>query len=378
MVSTIILTFFLIAVCIQFGYVICFFSRIKALRKPIVSALENDRKPVSVLICARNEADNLLRNLPQILSQRYIGKNGEPAYEVIVVNDRSDDHSLDVLKALTTQYAHLRYIHISSSEKAIWKGKRDALARGMELVQNDWIVFTDADCVPAGKDWLTYITRPFAEGKEIVCGYGAYKQEKGMLNAMVRCETMHTFLQYSTYALAGFPYMAVGRNMACTKTVWMRAQQSDRWNKVISGDDDMLIQACATKDNVAIVAIPESHTYSDAPRNWQAWFRQKKRHMSTGKFYKPVSRILLSMYAMSHACFWIFLIPLLTHAKYFYVAVVFGVLRWLLYGNIWKQLVNVTQEKGLQFCFWVFDPLWLLYNFVLSPYIIFKNKQHWK
>jgi hypothetical protein len=218
---------------------------------------------------------------------------------------------------------------------------------------------------------------PLARGKEIVAGYGAHRYRIGLLNAFVRWETMHTFLQYSTYALSGKPYMAVGRNLACTKEVYLRAQQSAVWNELPSGDDDLLMQSCATRDNTAVVAHRDAFTVSDARPGWRAWLRQKQRHMSTGKYYSDETQALLAIYAASHALSWLLFFVLMYWSAWTLVLFIMG-MRCAIYWTIWQSTAWKLQDRRLLAWIPLCDVGWLMYNFVLSPYIIWKNKQQWK
>jgi glycosyltransferase involved in cell wall biosynthesis len=366
---------FTVAVFIQYGFAL-FFLFVK--QKPLTNTLNiQPPQPVSVIICAKNEADNLQQNLPSILAQRY--KNGAaiPFYEVIVVNDCSTDATSAVLNQFCNTHQNLRAIHINPDAPRSLPGKKHALNVGVNAAQNDWLLFTDADCKPADEDWIGQMTGPFRSNKQIVVGYGKYNHAKGLLNAFTRWETIHTFLQYSSYTKAGRPYMAVGRNLACTKNIWLKAQEAHFWTKLPSGDDDLLMQAMANRENTAIIDSPHSFTLTNAKTTWTDWMRQKQRHMSTGKYYKPVIKGLLSIYASSHALVWL-LFPVLVCLSYQTSAVIAAMLaRCILLWSAWAITSNKLQEKGLVFYFPFFDFGWMIYNFAFSPYIIWKNKKQW-
>lgn len=376
MLTSVLFWLFVFSIAIQCGYALYFFTRIFNLSR----RSEGDIHPslsVSVIICAKNEAGNLEQNLPSILAQRYSNASGKPMYEVIVVNDASEDDTEAVLYRLEQEYSHLWHVSISKDEPRLFKGKKFALGKGVSHASASSLLLTDADCAPASENWLRYMVRPLEEGKEIVAGYGAHRFRKGALNAFVRWETMHTFLQYSTYAMAGMPYMAVGRNLACTKAVFLKAQQSDIWNELPSGDDDLLIRACATEANTAIVANPEAFTFSDSRASWKDWLRQKQRHLSTGKYYKPQIQTVLAVYALAHALSWI-LFLILTYWSDWSMVFIVMVMRCAIYWTIWQTTVLRLKEKKLFSWFLFCDIGWLVYNFVLAPYIFWKNKQQWK
>jgi hypothetical protein len=103
----------------------------------------------------------------------------------------------------------------------------------------------------------------YNDGIEVVLGYGAYKKYPGMLNKFIRFETFHTALQYFSYALAGKPYMGVGRNLSYRKDIFVRNKGFSSINQIPSGDDDLFINMVATKENTAVVIDKDAHTLSE-------------------------------------------------------------------------------------------------------------------
>jgi len=366
---------FLLGITIQIGYALSFFGRIFSLNS--FRGELNDKPPVSVIVCAKNEAENLRQNLPVILSQRYTNDAGKPLYEVIVVNDASTDHTALVLLSVQKDYPGLKVINIAAEEERIFKGKKFALSKGVEIAESQFLVMTDADCKPVSEKWLQLMVAPLTEGKEIAAGYGKFVAHEGLLNSFIRWETMHTFLQYTTYALNGFPYMAVGRNIACRKAIFEKALTSEAWNKLPSGDDDLLVNAAATKDNIAIVVDKDSFTLSMPKADFPEWVSQKQRHLSTGKYYRPAIKALLSVYASSHALIWLLFILLLIvgDTQMVLLAMAF---RCFIYWFIWLYTAKKVGEKGILPLFPILDFTWMVYNFGFSPYILWKNKKQWK
>lgn len=366
---------FLLGVTIQIGYALSFFGKIFTMNsfRPELK----DTPAASVIICAKNEAENLRQNMPAILSQRYMNEAGKPLYEVIVVDDASTDHTALVLLSVQKDHPNLKIVNITAEEERRFKGKKFALSKGVAVAENQFLVMTDADCRPVSDNWLQLMVAPLTEGKEIVAGYGKFKAHQGLLNSFIRWETLHTFLQYSTYAMNGFPYMAVGRNIACTKAIFEKAITSEAWNKLPSGDDDLLVNAAATQDNIAIVVNKDSFTLSMPKADFTDWVSQKQRHLSTGKYYKPSTKGLLSIYASSHALMWLLFIPLLFMGDIQMVLLAMA-FRCFIYWFIWLDTTRKLKEKHLVSLFPVLDFAWMIYNFGFSPYIIWKNKKQWK
>jgi len=179
-----------------------------------------------------------------------------------------------VLKELQLQYDNLVVVTIPLGTERNAPGKKYALSVGVAHAKCDWLLLTDADCAPVSNSWLERMTAPLANGKEIVAGYGGYRKMPGLLNAFTRWETIHAFLQYSTYTLAGRPYMAVGRNMACIKSTLQKAQQSGIWKALLSGDDDLLVRVAGNAHNTAIVCDEMAFTYTESKTTWAEWARQ--------------------------------------------------------------------------------------------------------
>ena len=344
--------------------------------KPLSGQLlpANRRQGVSVVICAKNEAKNLRQNLPEILQQRYLDTNGNPLYEVIEVDDGSEDDTQKVLGELKQQFQHLRILSVAPADAT---GKKNALRVAMQAAHHNWLLLTDADCSPASTEWLEHMVSPLAGGKDIVAGYSGYHKSEGILNGFVRWETMHTYVQYSSYALAGLPYMAVGRNMACTKTVLQKAMLHPVWNALPSGDDDLLVQVAGTADNVAIVCEDAAFTYSPAKTTWQEWAHQKQRHLSTGKYYKAGTKLMLGTYALTHAGMWLMAAVLLFSPFWWYVPVLMGA-RGVLYMILWVSTTRKLKEEIDVYLLPIFDLGWMMYNFAFLPYITWKNKKNWK
>ncbi len=330
---------------------------------------------VSIIICAKNEVENLRRHLPLVLKQQY-GDISAPLYEVVVVNDCSDDGTHQLLTDLQQQYPHLREITITPEVKRTVVGKKFALSTGVAQAANNWLLLTDADCRPASNNWLAHMAAPLAAGKEIVAGYAGHAPAAGLLNKFIRWETTHTFLQLTTYALIGKPYLAIGRNLACTKAVCQRAFNSPQWNLGPTGDDDLLVKESATQKNMALVTDPEAYTYSIARESFNNWRKQKQRHTSDGKYYRPAVQFLLSAYGISQAAVWVYFIYL-AFTPYWQVSAYILLLRCIIYWILWAFTAVKLKEKNIVYLLPLFDIGWMLYNFAFLPYILQKNKQHW-
>ena len=286
---------------IQVFYYLFFYNRLGSYIKKRSKAATVDftHPPFSIIICARNERQNLLKYLPSVLQQDY------PApFEVVVVNDASQDDSDEVLAQLKGEHDNLYFTTIPYDEK-FKHGKKLALTIGIKAAKYEHLLFTDADCEPAGKYWLKHMAQGFSEGKDIVLGFGDYKKQNGFVNLWQRYDTFQIGVQYLSFALRRRAYMGVGRNLAYKKSLFEKTGGFRKHQYILSGDDDLFIRDAATKHNVAIVTEPESFTYSEPANGFGEWMGQKRRHLTTSPFYKFNIKLLLGIEVMSRQLFWV-------------------------------------------------------------------------
>ncbi|MBK8086939.1 MAG: glycosyltransferase [Chitinophagaceae bacterium] len=354
---------------IQVFYYLYFFLRLAFYKEPVKES--SIQHAVSVIVCARDEAQNLADNLPDVLQQDY-----RSTFEVVAVNDNSFDDSKYVLEYLSKPFRNLRPVELKQEARHI-HGKKFPLSIGIKEAKYELLLLTDADCKPAGNKWIERMQDVFSNGKEIALGYGAYNKKPGLLNKFIRFETFLSALQYFSYALAGMPYMGVGRNLAYRKELFFRNKGFSLHNKLAGGDDDLFINRVATKTNTAIVLDADAFTYSDAKTSWSTWRSQKERHYSTGRYYKASHKFLLGLFSFSHFLFY----PLLAASILFFnwriTLCVFG-LRFLLQGLIYYRTMDKLKEKDL-FWFYPLLDIWQWFYYLLFANTLFKKpRKNWK
>lgn len=280
-----------------------FYSSYYLLLKPDLNTevkIYKDLNSLSVIIAARNESEKLKKFLPEVMEQNY------PNFEVIVINDGSLDNTEEILLNYKNQYNNLKIINIDTS-----LGKKEALSIGIENSNNEYLIFTDADCFPASKNWLSLISRKLDNNKEMVLGYGAYKKTSGFVNGFICYDTYMIALQYFSAATIGRPYMGVGRNIAYTKKLWLRTNGFESHKHILSGDDDLFVSEASNSTNVAICIDPDAFTYSIPKKTISEFIKQKSRHLSTSSKYKFIDIILSGGELFSRFAFFISLIVLI-------------------------------------------------------------------
>ncbi|HJP62152.1 MAG TPA: glycosyltransferase [Mucilaginibacter sp.] len=318
---------------VQLYYIIYYHRRLAAY-EPLAELKKSDI-PISVIISARNEEQNLAANLPSILEQEY------PDFEVIVVNDCSLDESEQVLKELCAKYPRLKVVVVTEHDR-FKTGKKFALTMGIKAAKNEHLLFTDADCKPASPNWISRMALNFEGPTEIVLGYSPYYGASGFLSAFIRFETIRTAINYLSAALAGNAYMGIGRNLAYTKTLFFRNKGFASHMHVMSGDDDLFVNENATAENIAIEIHPEAFTFSPPKNSLSSLYRQKRRHMGVGKMYQNKHRRMLSFDALTGFFFYILVVLSLvfTHDPLLAVGLLLfrAITQLILYYKIFRKL----------------------------------------
>lgn len=295
-ISLIFIIVFLIQAYFHFRYFFSFVFRKNEASQEIIK-----KEAVSVIICAHNEIKNLELNLPSFLNQEF------EDYEVIVVNDRSDDGSKEWLTKQNQNHPHFKVIHIEETPNN-FNSKKFALTKGVQSAKNDILLLSDADCQPASEYWVDRMAQSFTKKISIVLGASLYKKRKTFLNQFIRFETLQTALLYLSFAFKKEPYMGVGRNLAYRKSFFLANDGFENLSSIMGGDDDLWVNNHANKENTKICTHPESLTFSNPKENWGAFFKQKKRHLSVGKYYKTKDKFKLGLFHFTQTLLWIIFI----------------------------------------------------------------------
>jgi glycosyltransferase involved in cell wall biosynthesis len=300
----ILLIVFILTATIQIIYYLIIFGKF-SFSKSQTGALK--QVPVSVIVCAKNEQENLKKNIPLLLQQNYSN------YEIVIIDDASSDDTLAIIEEFEkANPTKIKVVKVKNNE-AFWGNKKFALTLGIKSANKEYLLLTDADCYPTSDNWISEMSASFTEEKTIVLGYGAYeKMEGSFLNKIIRFETLLTAIQYFSWAKLGRPYMGVGRNLAYKKDEFYKANGFVTHMKIRSGDDDLFINEASTKYNTTINFNADSITYSEAKTSLQEWILQKRRHVSTAKYYKAFDKFQLGLFYTSQLLFLILAIVLLS------------------------------------------------------------------
>jgi len=365
----ILLYIFIGIIVLQFAYYIGVFS-IFTFKK---AAKGSSVAPaVSVIVCAKNEAENVKQLIPELLNQNYND------FEIILIDDASSDETLQIFESFRKKSSKINIVKVKNNE-AFWGNKKYALTLGIKTAKKPYLLFIDADCVPNSQNWIHEMSTHFTEKQSIILGYGKYKKiSKSLLNKVIRYETLITAIQYFSWARLGKPYMGVGRNLAYAQSEFYKVNGFIDHMNVRSGDDDLFINQAATNKNTTICYTLDSFTISEPKTTFKSWYTQKRRHVSTAEHYKLFDKIQLAIFYCSNVLFFVFAIILLATQHQWQLVTALIVFRyvfcWIAIGNGAAKL----HEKDILYVYPLLEIILLTTQFTVFINNTFSKPVHWK
>ena len=371
--SFIVLIVFGLSLLIQLLYHWGRFSKVAFYKRNARPKLDEELEPVSIVICARDVYEYLIDLIPALLTQDY------PDYEIVVVNDCSDDETEEYLKDLERREPKIKPVQLKQHLN-FFNGKKFPLSMGIKSAKNDIIVLTECNCMPVNDQWLRSVVNRYNNQTEIVIGYSPYVQKKSTLNRIMRFDALQNGLLYLSAALSRHPYMGVGRNLSYRKELFYRNKGFISHYMTSVGDDDLFISQVANKKNTEVLIDAENAILTTPTSSFKLWMLQKSSRYSTVSKYNLGARISLSLFYLSQFLFYASFIALLclkpaftiTNGAIFYIPILvfFFLLRFGTQLIIYHKASKRLGEKGLL-------PGLIAYDFIfafLSPLLRLMGK----
>jgi glycosyltransferase involved in cell wall biosynthesis len=351
---------------VQVCYLIVFIIGLS--KKKVTSNPE--RLPVSVIVCAHDEEENLKELIPALLSQDH------PEFEVIIVDDRSNDSTFDFLIAETAKDHRLRMVHVNRTPPHA-NPKKYALTLGIKAARFEWLLLTDADCRPDGNSWISAMSEQFNEATHFVLGYSPYETRKGLLNAFIRFDTLITAIKYISLALLGIPYMGVGRNLAYRRSQFLELKGFNNILGITGGDDDLYVNLHARGSNTAVCVERAAQTHSKPKTSLKNFLHQKVRHLSVGRHYRFGHRLLLGLFMISWLGVWFIGLPLMFLSNYYIAGglIIFRIILVIITVHLG------AKRFGQKFELWLvplLDFIYAFYYLVTGVRTLVTKKIRWK
>ncbi len=368
--SFIVLIIFFISLVLQLLYHWTLFSKVAFYKRNAHPKLDKELEPVSIVLCARNAYEYLIELIPALLKQDY------PDFEIVVVNDCSDDETEEYLKDLERKEPRVKPVQLKQHLN-FFNGKKFPLSMGIKSAQNDLIILTECKCMPVNDQWLRSMVSRYNPRTEIVIGYSPYVHKKSSLNRIMRFDALQNGLLYLSAALNRHPYMGIGNNLSYRKELFYKNQGFTSHYTTSVGEDDLFINQVATKQNTEVLIDAENAILTNPTSNFKSWMRQKSSRYSTVSKYNGRSRLMLSLFYISQLLFYASFITLLAlfarpafsiaNGAVFYIPFLafFFLLRFGSQLFIYHKASKRLSEKGLLPGLIVYDFLFA----ILSPWL---------
>ncbi len=299
---------------IQLYFYLFFFNGVPRFAKRVNTGkmkLAGEQPPVTIIITTRDQEAILARQLPLILEQEY------PEFQVVVVNDASSDDTDEVLKKLALQYPHLYHTFVPPGVQSI-STKKMALTVGIKAAKYDFLLFTEANCLPSGPHWIASMMQQFTSKTSVVLSYSRYESIKGVFKKLIAYDNLFQGMRYLGLAASKRPYMGVGKNLAYRKELFFNQKGFASHLNLFSGEDDLFISDVAKGKNTRVEVSPAAVmniVTEDAKSHWK---EARINQIYTSSYYKPMAKFRTSLEIFSRYAFYALFITLL----------VFGLINW--------------------------------------------------
>lgn len=321
--------------------------------------------PMSIIVAARNEAERLPALLEALTRQTH------PDYEIVIVDDASDDDSHRIIRSWQARDARIRLVKV---EEPLEPRKKRALALGIEAASHELLALTDADCTPP-PSWLEGAARILANdsGNLLLVGYSPFRSSAGLLNRFSRYETLLTGQLTAAAIGLARPYMAVGRSMFYSKALFHRTGGFSATLKSLSGDDDLFVQQVHARRTGRVVQLfgAESYVPTYAPATLRQWIRQKIRHTSAGRFYPRWAQLHLTIFHATTILLWI--APMLVG----WWGAALLLVRLIVHGTSVGVAARRFDERSLMPWYPVLELLYGAYNVFIAPLGLIRMPSRW-
>ncbi|MBK9270770.1 MAG: glycosyltransferase [Saprospiraceae bacterium] len=339
-------------------WLICFAGLVHYVPKSPESQSNQRLPPVSVIICVHNHKEKIIQLLRVLSGQHY------PQFEIIISDDGSSDGLKEYIQNEFTGFKNLKYIF----ETKTVAGKKPALIRAIESSKYEYLLLTDADCLPVSEYWIREMTTPVIKGDQMVLGFSPYIFKTGILNLIIRFESTLNGIQYLSSALRGKVYMGVGRNLLYHKSIFNPSLLN---LDIPFGDDDLFVNKIGPFVSTAVVLSPNSMVFSEPKNDWKSYFQQRRRHFAAARHYNWENRLFLGVYHFSLILFYFFLI-LGIFSSFGNCIILMYLIRLLVVWFIFAFSAQKLESRDMVLKFPFLEPIYLVFLLVQAPFIWIK------
>lgn len=316
----------------------------------------NTTPTVSVVVAMRNEALNLENLITSLAKQDYAGK-----WELILVDDHSEDNSVQIAQILKHKFSQLTLSCIDSTGS----GKKQALTQGIEQAVGEIIVTTDADC-EFPHIWLTDLVRSFRPETKLVAGSVCLKHNPTFFGALQSIE--FASVMATGLGMLGWnkPIMCNGASLAFRKSAFEAVAGYKGNEHIASGDDEFLMRKISERFPASIrpIRYGNNSCKTEPAKSVNEFFEQRIRWSSKWKANSWTGK-LLAVFVFLFQVLWLPMvaIALFTQSPFLLVGVL---LKIILEGVLLAYVSILIQQRFNLLAFVVLQTLYPPYVIVVA------------
>ncbi|MDR1725658.1 MAG: glycosyltransferase [Bacteroidales bacterium] len=360
---------------IQVLYYIIVYGKVGGFRLPQPKDIAQDSAsfpPISVVIVTRDEQENLKEKLPVILEQQY------PNFEVVIVNNASNDETEFMLKVFQKLYSNLKIVNLYEKTPNKFQGKKYPLSLGIKSAKNDYILLTNANCIPNSYFWIMNMAKGIYKQKNIVLGFNLYEKKNTLLNRFIQYDSLNNAMNYEGMALLGHPYKATGDNLIISKKNFFDNGGFISIYNIASGDMELYVNRVAKKKNTSIILSAEAYIKTEAPQSFSAWIRQKKKKIRSAHYYHFWDKFIVAMPTWAMLFFYTILTFLFVVGFTWQWIVIGIIFKWIIQILLFYKGTKVLMKNKLYIFAPLFEIFFLIFNMLIGMNTLFSKKDRWE
>mgnify|MGYP001159938217 CR=1 FL=1 len=359
---------FLVATVIQLLYHVLIFIRIWFYKE----SEHVNYKPVSVIVSSKNQLDDLRSNLIYFLDQEY------PEFEVIVINDASSDGTDDYLEELQKKYDYLKVVTNTIQENDRFnKGRKFGITLAIKSATHDNLLFSDADSYPSSNQWIKKMQAYFSSKNQIILAHSRLEKRKGLLNRLLRYESLYEGLLSFSSALCGFPLLAQPRNLGYNRQLFFSINGFFSHLNLSRGEAKLFVDEASNSRNTAVCLSAEAMTLSNKQKSYLEWFYHKRSYFHLAKRLRFSSLMILGMNFFSQLSFWMLIPVLLIYQINTQLVLLAFSLRFCMQYIVYWKMCKFTNEYGLLWFLPFYEISLMLIHLILSLSTFIKKVHDW-
>ncbi len=281
--------YFILSLILSLFYIYLIFSALREWSRLPQWDIPSNFQPktsISIIIPARDEAENITACLQSIINQNY----PKPLFEIIVLNDHSTDRTADIILQFSNLYKNIKLLNLADfvNNSHLNSYKKKALEIGIAKAQGELIITTDADCMTQ-PNWLLHLASLYEVQKpKCIAAPVNFHREKNLLERFQSLDYAGTMLLTGAGIHARTMRLSNGANLAYPKAIFEEMQGFEGISHLASGDDMLLVQKIAAQypDGITFLKNADATVFTEAKSTWKSFWSQRIRWATKSTAYR--------------------------------------------------------------------------------------------